>query len=234
MNISSNFTSIVEPREPRTRVEETFNAIRADIIDGTLEPSSRLAVDRLKDRYGVGASTIRESLSLLISDALVTAEGQRGFAVAPVSVEDLRDLSNVRVLLETHALRESIDKGGDDWEAAIVAAFHRLSKAQERVDAGEEGAMTEWEERNREFHAALVGACDSRWTRHMLAMLHHHTERYRRASLANQKAKRDVAGEHAEIVEATLDRDVERASEALARHIYRTAEVVEVITSEAS
>jgi len=231
MNIALNRIATGAPREPRTRVEETFNAIRADIINGELSPSSRLAVDRLKDRYGVGASTIREALSLLISDALVTAEGQRGFAVAPMSVEDLADLSETRILLETHALRQSIERGDDEWEANIVASYHRLSKAQERLDTGDADAMAEWEERNREFHAALVAAAGSRWVGHVLAMLHHHTERYRRASLIDRSVQRDVSAEHAEIVDATLSRDPERASAALDRHIRRTAEVVEAVTS---
>ena len=60
---------------PRTRVEQTVNAIRADIVSGVLPPGSRLAVERLKDRYDVGASTIREALSLLSADALVVVEG---------------------------------------------------------------------------------------------------------------------------------------------------------------
>lgn len=226
MSVAKRRVAGGEPREPRTRVEEAFNAIRADILDGELPPGSRLAVDRLKDRYGVGASTIREALSLLVSDALVTAEGQRGFAVAPMSVKDLADLAETRILLETHALRQSIAKGDDAWEAAIVASSHRLGKAQERLDAGEVGALPEWEKRNREFHAALVGACGSRWVAHMLTMLNHHAERYRRATLIAGSVHRDVRAEHAEIVEAALERDADRASAALARHIRRTAEVI--------
>lgn len=151
-----------------------------------------------------------------------------------MSVEDLADLSETRILLETHALRQSIEQGDDAWEASIVASYHRLSKAQERLDAGEPDAMVEWEDRNREFHAALVGACGSRWVAHVLTILHHHTERYRRASLIARDIKRDVSAEHAEIVEATLKRDADRASAALSQHIRRTAEVVEAVTSGSS
>ena len=116
---------------PLTRVEETVNAIREDIISGALIPNTKLAVEHLRQRYGVGSSTIREALSLLLPDGLVTARGQRGFTVSPISIADLQDLSNTRILLETHALRESIIAGDDDWEAGVVAAFHRLAKAQE-------------------------------------------------------------------------------------------------------
>ena len=212
--------------EPRTRVEMAFNALRNDIVDGELPPGSRLAVEHLRKRYGVGSSTIREALSLLIADALVTAEGQRGFTVKPMSVDDLRDIGNVRVLLESHALRESIANGDDDWETGVVAAFHRLGKAQERLDGGEEGAAADWEQRNREYHDALNARCNSPWITHMLDMLHHHSERYRRHALVDTTVPRDVHAEHTAIYEATLARDAETACKVVAQHINRTTDVI--------
>jgi DNA-binding GntR family transcriptional regulator len=211
---------------PRTRVETTYNALRGDIVSGDLPAGSRLAVEHLRTRYGGGSSTIREALSLLIADALVTAEGQRGFTVKPMSVEDLRDLGNVRALIEGYALSESIANGDDEWEAGIVAAFHRLSKAQERFNAGGDGAGSEWEFRNREFHDALTARCDSPWLRHMLDILHHHTERYRRWSLLDETVSRDVHAEHTALMEATLARDADTARKVVSDHIARTTDVI--------
>jgi len=211
---------------PRTRVEMTFNALRDDIIEGDLEPGSRLGVERLRERYGVGSSTIREALSLLIADALVTAEGQRGFTVSPVSVDDLSDLGTVRVLLESYALRESIKNGDDDWEADVVAAFHRLSKAQDRLDSEQEGAARDWEVRNGEFHSALVSRCSSPWIHRMLGILYHHSERYRRASLSDHTVPRDVRSEHTALMEAALARDADTACRVITEHIERTTEVL--------
>ncbi len=74
-------------------------------------------------RRKVSGSTIREALTRLLGEALVTAEGQRGFRVAAASIEDFRDLSAVRRLVETEALRQAIAAGGEAWEADIVAAF---------------------------------------------------------------------------------------------------------------
>lgn len=217
---------------PRTRVEEVYLRVREDIVDGHLAPGSRLAVEHLRDRYGVGSSTMRESLSLLVADALVTAEGQRGFAVASISLADLADLSRVRSLLESSALRASIAVGDDDWEAAIVAGFHRLMKAQDRVDAGEPDAGREWELRNREFHGALVAACGSAWTRRMLGMLHFHSERYRRFALVSRVIPRDVRGEHRQLFEAVLARDADRACTVLVEHIATTSDVIAVLLGE--
>ena len=76
---------------------------------------------------------MREALTRLLGEALVTSEGQRGFRVAPASLEDFHDLTEVRQLVETEALRQSIARGDEAWESQIVAAFYRLSKVEERV-----------------------------------------------------------------------------------------------------
>ncbi len=212
-----------------TRLEATLNAIRHDIIDGTLEPGSRLRIERLRERYGVGSSTIREALSLLLSDALVTSEGQKGFTVSPISLEDLEDLSRVRILLEAEALTDSIENGTDEWEAGIVAAYHRLSKVQERVDRHEEGALEEWELRNREFHQALTACCGSSWITYMLDVLNRHSERYRRIALVDETKPRRVDDEHRALMEAALDRDAELIRKISADHIQKTVDVLAAI-----
>lgn len=212
-----------------TRVSSTFNAIRRDIILGELEPGSRLGIEKLRQHYGVGSSTIREALSLLLADALVTAEGQRGFTVTPISVEDLRDLSRLRILLEAEALQDSIEHGDDEWEAGIVAAYHRLTKVQDRVDAREDGALQYWEVRNREFHEALIGRCESTWIIYMLDMLARHSERYRRIAIIDTTMPRAVGMEHKALMEAALDRNVELTKKIAADHVERTVEVLAAI-----
>jgi DNA-binding GntR family transcriptional regulator len=219
-------TSPEQNGSPLTRVQETVNAIREDIISGALTPGTKLAIEHLRKRYGVGSSTIRESLSLLQPDGLVTARGQRGFTVSPISMDDLHDLSETRVLLETQALRESIVAGDDDWETGVVATFHRLAKAQEALNNGVDGAPADWELRNQQFHDATTAACGSRWVPHMLNILHQHTQRYRRMSLTDSTIDRDVHAEHTALMEATLARDVDTACDVAATHIRRTTETL--------
>ena len=113
---------------PRTLVERAYLSLRHDVVCGKLAPGERLRVEHLKDQYEVGAGTLREALSLLVSDALVTSEGQRGFRVAPISLADLEDVTNTRVMLETEALRQSIRRGDAKWETALVQSSNRLIK----------------------------------------------------------------------------------------------------------
>ncbi len=216
--------------EPKTLVESAYRNLRRDIIEGRLQPGEKLRVEHIKDNYGVGAGTLREALSLLISDALVVSQGQRGFNVAPVSVEDFEDITRTRVMLECEALRQSIAMGDDAWEGELLAAFHRLTKAEERLR--EPDAREEWEERNRIFHEVLISACPSRWIKHFLSILYHQAERYRRLSLYLQPIPRDVHAEHEELFNATLARDADRATAAMAEHILLTFRAVQIIPPE--
>jgi GntR family transcriptional regulator, carbon starvation induced regulator len=208
-----------EAEEPKTLVESAYRRLRDDIIDGVHAPGAKLRVEHLKDRYEVGAGTLREALTLLVADALVVAQGQRGFRVAPISMSDFEDITNTRVLLETEALRQSIAHGDVKWEGDVAAAFHLLSRAQEKLGKRAGPQLGEWEERNRAFHESLIAACPSRWIRHFVGILYRQSERYRRLALFKRPIPRDVHAEHAAIFEATLERDAKRASELLAEHI---------------
>ncbi len=209
----------VAAEEPKTLAESAYRRLREDIISGVHAPGAKLRVEHLKGTYSVGAGTLREALTLLVSDALVVAQGQRGFRVAPISASDFEDITNTRVLLETEALRQAIANGDERWEGEVAAAFHLLTRAQEKLAKRAGPRTEEWEARNRGFHESLVGACPSAWVRHFVAILYRQSERYRRLVLFKRPIPRDVHAEHTAIFEATLDRDAKRASDLLAEHI---------------
>lgn len=211
---------------PRTLAERAYLALRRDIVQGQLAPGERLRVEHLKGRYGVGAGTLREALALLVSDALVTVEGQRGYRVAPVSLLDLKDLTETRVMLETESLRQSIRLGGAAWERELRQAFEDLSQA-EALPGGLDPVG--WERANKRFHEALIAAHTSPWTKHLLGMLYRHGERYRQIAIRMGAARfisRDVHEEHTGIFNAAMARQEARAALALEAHIRLTYDLL--------
>lgn len=226
MSDSTGMLKIQGEDHGRTLVEQAYASLRREILDGALEPGAKLRTEELRQRYGIGASTVRESLTRLLGEALVTAEGQRGFRVAPISLDDFSDLTNVRKMIETEALRQSILAGDEAWESRVVAAYYRLSKVEERIREEPQAVAPHFEERNREFHLALISACPSAWLHRIYAMLYQQSERYRRVAVINRTRSRDVHAEHKAIFEAVLARDVERARGLIGEHIDRTLTVL--------
>ena len=183
---------------------------------GRLVPGERLKLDRLKARYSAGISTLREILSRLSSEDLVVAEGQRGFQVAPISIEELKEIGSLRLLLEQHALEQSFAAGDLDWEARVVGAHHKLASTEATLAPGSSGPML-GKRYDSDFHQALVSACGSRALLRTLANVHDRFMRYLMVALV---FRGEIAiEEHKLLLQSALKRDVPTAKRTLARHI---------------
>jgi GntR family transcriptional regulator, carbon starvation induced regulator len=205
---------------------DAFVQIREDIVHGRLAPGEKLKPDMLHERYKIGLSPIREALSRLTSDGLAISEGQRGFFVAPVSLSELKDVANLRIKFSMIALEESIRHGDDAWEAGIITSYYYLNKLVEQMKKDPSAYADEWELRNRAFHAALESACNSPWLLYFCEVLYDHSERYRRRFVTYSEVRSGVYREHEIIMKAALDRNAKLATETLALHIQRGAEIV--------
>jgi GntR family carbon starvation induced transcriptional regulator len=216
----------------RTIAESTYRRIRQDILWGRFAPGSPLRSDELRARYSVGISPLREALTRLVSERLVTSVGQRGFRVAPLTAYDVEDTMATRIIIEQEALSRSIRRGDMAWETALVAAFHALSRYPVPKEPGP--ATENWAIFHRQFHMALLSACGSQWLIDLAALLFDQAERQRilRTKFGPQKIlKRDTAREHKQIFDAALSRDAKAAVRALERHYQATAEQVVSVLS---
>src|SRR5581483_7719452 len=213
------------------RAAETLHArvlrqIRSDIVTCRLMPDERLTLEALRERYQVGWSPIREALMRLEADGIVKFEQNKGFRVAPVSREMLLDLMRSRIEIEGIALRWSIENGTVDWEADVVAAFHRLSRLSKAKKAQLGGISSGWWKEHRAFHRALVSACGSATMLSIQQSLFERAERYVALSIVSKAPPRNDVGEHEQIMQAALARNITRALAANREHIERTANKV--------
>jgi DNA-binding GntR family transcriptional regulator len=206
--------------------QRAYEGLRADLLACRIRPGSRLKIQELCDRCSVSLGAVREALSRLTSEGLVVSEPQRGFRAAPVSVADLQDLTMVRIEVESLCLKRAIELGTVDWEAQLVAAFHRLSRTRERVPSDPMRSDDEWAEAHAAFHLALVEGADSPWLLRLHSQLYAQSERYRRLSIPLGTMDRNVRREHQAILEAALQRDTVRAVALLTRHLGVTTEIL--------
>lgn len=202
--------------ESRTFAQAVQARLATDILNGTLRPGARLRLQILCDEYQVSMSPLREALAGLAGRGLVVQEGQKGFRVARASAEDLRDITETRVRLETMALRMSIEQGGDAWEAEVLSTHHRLSRSPRR-----ESLLVDehWEALHRGYHNSLISACGLPRMIGFCAMLHDYFDRYRRLAVLHGGRHPTLKSSHAAIVKAALSKDVKRAERLVAAHI---------------
>lgn len=202
-------------RTGRTVAEQVYEQIKADLLTGAFTPGAALLTRELLARYGCGISPLREALARLVGEGFLVASGHRGVRVPLPSCADLDDVYRIRIALECEALDLAMKHGDDHWEAAAVAACHRLERAPLPGTAAEDERATraiEWEARHRAFHAALVAAAPAPRLLRLVEQMVEQTERYRALRLLRSPSEllvRDITREHRMLLEATLKRDPE-------------------------
>jgi DNA-binding GntR family transcriptional regulator len=205
---------------PVTRGEEVYDVLRAELLNGMLNPGDKLRMVELALRFSVSQSVVREGLTRLAEQGLVVATPQRGFRVRELSVEDVVGLTESRVEIESVALRLAVERGDVRWETEIVAAHHLLERTPVVDDDG--NYREEWGVRHRNFHQALTAGCNNARLSGVVLGLRDSAELYRRWwwSLADT-GQRDLEAEHRQLKDLMLARDADGAVEALTSHIRR-------------
>ena len=217
---------------PKIQSEQTYELLRADILACHLEPGAKLRINEIAETHGVSLGAVREALSRLGAEGLVVPEAQKGYYVSPLSIDELLDLTEARVEIERIALMRSVERGDLDWETSLVAAWHRLSRLDERArrnggEAPDQQVLDQWWVAHSGFHRALVAACGSEKLLQIRFHLYELAERYRRysAPIADEK-KRDVPAEHQAMFDAAVARNAPLAGRLIAEHLRSTASLI--------
>lgn len=221
-----------------SKMSDIYEMIKADIIKGRWRPGKKLSIANLRDEYDISLSPLREALSRLSALGFIESEKQRGFRVAGVSKHDLFDLNRMRIQIESWAIREAIERGDKVWEGDVIAALHRLNRtAYEKTD-NSGNISEEWTKCHKDFHFALVSACQSKWLMRFRDNLFDEMDRYRNLSIEYSQKRRELAvttgkkdddpfnDDHKLMVDAILAGDADRACNLIERHFTKTVKIV--------
>lgn len=203
------------------------DVLRSAIIAGEWAPGARLEAAGLAARYEASTTVMREALTRLSADQLVESRPNQGFFVRRISVDELEDLTRLRIHVDTLGLRLAIERGDLAWEQTVLAAEHALRRTPRRTEADPLHTTEAWSSAHRAFHIALVEASAVPLIVHNTKVLFDATELYRRWAAPSAGASgRSIGDEHADITAATLDRDADGATAILTRHYQRTCDVI--------
>lgn len=232
-----------------SQTNSAYIILRQAILDCDLAPGSALVIAGLKKRYGFGWTPLREALPRLESEHLVKFEPNKGYRVATVSVQGLKDLQVARAAVETTLLTRSIERGGDEWEANLIAAHHLL----EQVSPNKPGELTleslVWEKRHDAFHQTLTAAADAPWLNYLAKQTADQLQRHHRFMMHGPAVAERLAGpdgakirdvfkrtlgidHHSELMNAALSRDSDRAGTLLREHVGFSLAVYEALWPE--
>ena len=203
--------------QPLTRTEWIDRQLRAAILTNELAPGEKLVTTTLADRWQVSPTPLRESLKRLAAEGLVELTPHGSARVAPLSLDDAREVYELRLQLEPEALRRSVERSDGDHRAAVAAAFEALTRVTDAASAVEA---------HQGFHVALLSRCDSRWLLRLSALLADHAQRYATASAGARGGSTGVLDEHRELRDAVLAGDAHGAEARLRAHLQRSLDVL--------
>ncbi|RUM96636.1 GntR family transcriptional regulator [Pseudaminobacter arsenicus] len=209
-----------------TQAQIAYEQLRADLLACRLVPGERIRMNEAVNRLDVNLGAVREALSRLAAEGLVIATQQRGFRAAPISVQDLKDLTPVRIEIEISCLRRSLRNGDLSWETHLVAAFHKVSKTPIFDEGNPKRASETFASAHDEFHGALVAACDNSWLLRIRDTLYTQWERYRRLAVQLPRTERDLNAEHRELFNAAMERDENKIASLISDHFNKTTEIL--------
>ena len=190
-------------------------ALRDDILNGSIEPGQRLRQEDIAERLGGSRLPVREALRIVAAEGLVQIEPNKGARVPLLDPGEVETLYRMRERLEPLALSESMA----NLSSADLA---EISDIQRRIEQGVN--VAEFLILDREFHLASYTGCSDEHLMLSVVRLWNSTQHYRRAfmSLAGSGREQIVNAEHRLLMEALERRDTEDAELYLLGHIRRT------------
>ncbi len=188
-----------------------YGALRKQIITGELAPGEKLRQDHIAKSFETSHVPVREAFLRLEAHGLAVSEPRRGTRVAALNPSETSEVIEMRIALETLALRHAVQK-------CTLADAQKADVARRLCD--ESADMPEWETRNRAFHRMILAPCVMPRLLGTIEDLQAASARYLFAHWQSKWTPREDP-DHAAIVVAMKRRDAETAVEVLRRHIRR-------------
>jgi len=192
----------------RSLARRAYEALKQDILTCELRPGAQIFEGELAQRYGTSKTPVREALNLLGQDGLVEVLPRRGYLVAPVTLRDVQEVFQLRLLLETAAAElaaEHITEDSLRQLRALVAV---------RYTYRDRASYSRFLRANRAFHVAVAEASGNRRLALFVGKLLEDMERILHLGLDLRDSADEMAAEHGELVDALL-----RGDGALARRV---------------
>jgi DNA-binding GntR family transcriptional regulator len=191
------------------------DALRADIASGRAPPGAALRQEELAERFGVSRIPVREALRQLEADGLVTVRANRGAFVKSFSPEELREIYDLRIMLETDLLARSVPC--------------MTGENRERIDAEMRGAERERGDgrrlADRRFHVALYEPAARPLQLEMVLRLRDSVAHYAPAESHMRRLADDWMDDHRQIAEACVRGEADKAVQMLRHHLGVAAEL---------
>ncbi|MFT4069409.1 GntR family transcriptional regulator [Paraburkholderia sp.] len=210
--VEESTRKIVRP----TTVELVTTAVRQRILSGELAPGEVLRQEALAEELGVSRVPVREAITRLTAEGLLTSVPHKGAYVAELSIDEVRETFDIRLRLEPWIFSEAIPRITE----AEIGKAERIVKEMDNADSGV------WGQLNWRLHETLYLPSQRDITLQMLRVLHDRSDRYFRFQAVQVPIREQSHDEHMALIEACRKRDAKLGAKLLEQHVKTAAQQI--------
>ena len=200
-------------RPSKTIREKVYEYLREGILNGNIKAGDRLVETDLAERIGTSRTPVREALHTLEREGLVEALHRVGYVVRPISELEVSELCEIRLALESLALRWALNKDSDGLAELLR---ENLSRCEQRLAQGDLKAFVEMD---AQFHDLIAKVADSSRLMEMTGSIRRYMLRYRIHSIYSEDNVHRAVSGHRTVLTAIERGDKNAAQRALRAHI---------------
>ena len=186
---------------------QAYTALRKDILTCELDPGSTIAQSQLVKRYDFGLTPVREALKRLEQEGYVQSIPRFGYLITPITLKDVEDLYDLRLILEQSAVRMAIQRATDEQLAQIQEKASFTYKFKNRL------SYLQFLEHNISFHVSIALASRNRKLAEMLANVLNEMTRIFNLGLDLRDSAEEMRNEHIVLAAALARRDIQQAEQ---------------------
>lgn len=198
-----------------TSKDQIYRSLRKAIITGRRKPGERLSIDDLKTAYGTSVTPVRDALQMLSQEGLIRIRPRAGYFVSRVTLKELRDMLDLREILEFAAVERAAERITEKEIAALEAVHSGYT-------GDDDDSYARYTEENRCFHSRVAEASGNRELAHMVGHLHDRLARF----MVIRHAGDRLAQIHGRLIEELRRHDVSGAKEALREELKASREAI--------
>lgn len=195
---------MVRKKTEGTSKRRIYEALRREIITGRRRPGERLAVEALAEKFSTSVTPVRDALQMLSQEALVTIKPRSGYFVTRITLKALRDMLDLREILEVAAVERAAMRITDD-------EIEELKAVHEGYSGDDDESYARYTDENQRFHYLIACASGNRELSVAVGQIHDRLARF----MVIRKGGQILQAAHGRVIERLAERDAAGAREVL-------------------
>ncbi|PQZ97361.1 hypothetical protein CQ017_14000 [Arthrobacter sp. MYb224] len=208
----------ISPKESLT--EQVTTKIRAAIVSGEMTPDNHYSAIAISEKLGVSRTPVREALQLLEKEGIVTVAKNRGVRVNQISLDDIVEVFQVRLIVEPPAAARAVLNASEE-DLGTLRELHR-----EMLEVGQTGDGRATLEADKKFHLYLLSLASNAKLDGIVGELRNLVLAHGQVTIPQARTSQDLASDRDELMKSILERDPSGAATAMRNHVLRTAQML--------